>query len=161
MAKPFRNHKRSPSSPGNAQVNAVSTWQSMSARRASLSTFDELPNLPDQLTDGGSEEHQLLPSPFYTLYSSDTLQATLRDILNPARIAALEACDVRPIPYNPDSLFSNIFTLQGRNFSMTIVPLFVLLLWGVGWELLFIFLPKGDSYNEEINKYRCVLIYFN
>ena len=36
---------------------------------------------------------------------------------------------------------------------MILSPLLALLLWGLGWQLLFMFLPKGDSYNEVIGTY--------
>ena len=36
---------------------------------------------------------------------------------------------------------------------MILPPLLALLLWGLGWQLLFLFLPKGDSYNEVIESY--------
>ncbi|KAL7426002.1 hypothetical protein ACHAXM_000261 [Skeletonema potamos] len=140
-------------------INDASTWRSLSARSASVSRFDttveDVSNTSESSAqaDDSEEKKQFSPSPLYTSYSSDTLQKTLQDILNPARIAALEACDVQPVPYDTYSFSSYIFSLRGRNFSMIITPLLVLLLWGLGWQLLFIFLPKGDSYNEIIGSY--------
>ena len=148
---------RASSSWSHINVNDVSTWRTMSARSASVSRFGgdgdlKISETSEQSNDS-EEKQQLSPSPLYTSYSSDTLQKTLQDILNPARIAALEACDVRPVPYNTYSFTSYIFSLKGRNLSMIISPLLALLLWGLGWQLLFIFLPKGDSHNETINSY--------
>lgn len=104
--------------------------------------------LPEHDNDN---EQPLLPKPLHSSCSSDILSRTLQDILSPERIAALEAADVNAVPYNPRSFFSYIFTFRGRNFSMTVYPLLALLLWGVGWQLLFIFLDKGESYNEQLN----------
>lgn len=136
-------------------INDVSTWRSMSARAASVSRF-EISNEPTSKFSESSEDEeqkQLSPAPLHSSYSSDTLQKTLQDILNPERIAALEACDVKPIPYDSYSFSSYIFSLKGRNLSMILPPLIALLLWGLGWQLLFLFLPKGDSYNEVIESY--------
>lgn len=36
---------------------------------------------------------------------------------------------------------------------MMLPPLLALLLWGLGWQLLFMFLPRGDSYNEVTESY--------
>jgi ABC-type multidrug transport system fused ATPase/permease subunit len=127
-------------------MNKVSTWRSMPA-------FEDISKILESSEQSNETEKHLSPSPLYTSHSSDTLQKTLEDILNPARIAALEACDVQPVPYNTHSFSSYIFSLRGRNFSMIISPLLALLLWGLGWQLLFIFLPKGDSYNEKIGSY--------
>ena len=135
---------------GSQSLNDISTWKSMSSRAASQAKllFDVS---KDSEHSDDAEEIQPSPSPLHTSYSSDILQKTLLDILSPARIAALEACDVKPVPYNAHSFFSYIFTFQGRNFSMTVHPLLALLLWGLGWQLLFIFLDKGDSFSEQLN----------
>ncbi len=136
----------------------------MSEKRASESKFehiDEVSKISDSETSeqskNDSEQKQLAPVPMHSSHPSDALQQTLQDILNPARIAALEACDVKPIPYNPYSISSYIFSLKGRNFPMIVPPLLALLLWGLGWQLLFMFLPKGDSYNEVTESYVCDL----
>ena len=85
-------------------------------------------------------------------YDNDTevdsvFERTLRDILNPSRLAALDAVDVSPIPYNTYSFFSYILSVKGRNLPMLVVPLISLFLWGLGWRLLFAF---GKD-NEQIN----------
>lgn len=74
------------------------------------------------------------------------LQQTLHAILNPARLAALNAVDVAPVNYNRNSFFSHIFSIRGRNFSMMIAPLFALLLWGIAWQLAFVFIPEGSHF---------------
>eukprot|EP00985_Skeletonema_marinoi_P006623 scaffold2874_cov79-Skeletonema_marinoi.AAC.2 len=149
-SKTMRKVKEQPSS---WSINDVSTWRSMPAKSASVARFENIDEV-SKVSDSSeqSKDEQLSPTQLYSSlqdgHSSDTLKKTLQDILNPARIAALEACDVQPVPYDSYSFSSYIFTLKGRNLSMILSPLLALLLWGLGWQLLFMFLPKGDSYNE-------------
>jgi len=144
--------------PSSWSINDVSTWRSMPAKSASVARFENIDEV-SKVSDSSeqSKDEQLSPTQLYSSlqdgHSSDTLKKTLQDILNPARIAALEACDVQPVPYDSYSFSSYIFTLKGRNLSMILSPLLALLLWGLGWQLLFMFLPKGDSYNEVIGTY--------
>ena len=118
-------------------INDVSTWRSMSARAASVSRFEINEPIISKFSESSAddEQKQLSPAPLHSSYSSDTLQKTLKDILNPERIAALEACDVKPIPYDSYSFSSYIFSLKGRNLSMILPPLLALLFWGLGWQL--------------------------
>ena len=146
-------HRQSSSSLDSHSLDGISIWRSITDREASQSRVlsdisKDVVGLPEHDNDN---EQPLLPKPLHSSCSSDILSRTLRDILSPERIAALEACDVKAVPYNPRSFFSYIFTFRGRNFSMTVYPLLALLLWGVGWQLLFIYLDKGESYNEQIN----------
>jgi hypothetical protein len=148
-------HRRSSSSLDSHSLDGISIWRSMTNREASQSRVlsdisKDVVGLPEHDNDN---EQPLLPKPLHSSCSSDILSRTLQDILSPERIAALEACDVNAVKYNPHSFFSYIFTFRGRNFSMTVYPLLALLLWGIGWQLLFIFLDKGESYNEQINAY--------
>jgi len=66
-------------------------------------------------------------------------QTTLQAILSPSRLAALDAVDVAPIPYNSYSFFSYIMSIHGRNFPMLISPLLALFLFGLGWQILFVY----------------------
>ncbi len=142
-------------------IDDISTWRRLSQRAASASKFENIDELSkisssetsEQTNNDSEQQKKQAPVPMLSSHSSDTLQQTLQDILNPLRIAALEACDVKPIPYNPYSISSYIFSLKGRNLSMMLPPLIALLFWGLGWQLLFMFLPRGDSYNEVTDSY--------
>lgn len=70
---------------------------------------------------------------------------TIDAILSPSRLAGLDAADVAPIPYDTYSFFSHILSLRGRNFSMLFSPLLLLLCWGAGWQLVFVY---ADTSNE-------------
>ncbi|KAL9191351.1 hypothetical protein ACHAXT_001057 [Thalassiosira profunda] len=97
------------------------TWANMSARRASRGRLDSSSSSTSSVIDGPAG-----------------LDATIETILSPERLAALEAVDVPAIPYNTYSIFSYIFSIRGRNAGMLVSPLLSLLLWGVGWQLLFV-----------------------
>lgn len=64
-------------------------------------------------------------------------EKTLQSILSSSRLDALKSSDVPPVPYNTYSFFSYILSFHGRNFSMLVAPLILLLLWGIGWWLIF------------------------
>lgn len=101
----------------------------MSERRASLARLDS-----DSSTSSANK--------------SNTYQGTLDAILSPSRLAGLDAADVAPIVYNTYSFFSRIWSLRGRNLSMLVAPLGMLLLWGVGWQMLFVYAFENDNKQE-------------
>ena len=101
-------------------LSKKATWANMSDRRASLARLDSSSSTSSQ------SEGQIF-------------QTTLQAILSPSRLAALDAVDVAPIPYNSYSFFSYIMSIHGRNFPMLISPLLALFLFGLGWQLLFVY----------------------
>mmetsp|Transcript_38309 Transcript_38309/g.92396 ORF Transcript_38309/g.92396 Transcript_38309/m.92396 type:complete len:478 (+) Transcript_38309:290-1723(+) len=109
------------------------TWVNMSDRRASLARLDSNYSSTTSQDDG------------------DVLQNTLRSILSPARLAALDSVDVAPVPYNSYSFFSHIMSIHGRNLPMLITPLLSLFLWGLAWQLLFFYGLKDDNIYKEIS----------
>ena len=111
------------------KMSKKSTWMNVTRDNASISRLDSNVEYDDD-TEVDS-----------------VFERTLKDILNPSRLAALDAVDVSPIPYNTYSFFSYIFSIKGRNLPMLVVPLISLFLWGLGWRLLFAF---GKD-NEQIN----------
>jgi len=66
-------------------------------------------------------------------------QTTIDAILSPSRLSELTAADVDPILYDAYSFYSRIWSIHGRNLSMLMMPLLILLLWGLGWQLLFVY----------------------
>ncbi|KAL7526119.1 hypothetical protein ACHAXR_002380 [Thalassiosira sp. AJA248-18] len=113
-----------------SRMEKRSTWANMSERRASLARLDS-----DAST---SSQHE-----------GSIFQTTLQDILNPSRLAALDAVDVAPVPYKTYSFFSYIMSIHGRNFPMLIAPLLALLLWGLGWQLSFVYGFKDQGTSQE------------
>jgi len=83
--------------------------------------------------------------PIYSRSCPSILKFTVEAIISPTRLAALEACDVSPMLYEPYNFFSYMPTLHGRNFSMITTPLFVLLLWGLAWQIFFLYALGGDA----------------
>ncbi|KAL7465625.1 hypothetical protein ACHAXS_005939 [Conticribra weissflogii] len=84
-------------------------------------------------------------APIFSKSCPSVLKSTIEAILSPPRLAALEACDVAPMLYEPYNFFSFMMTLHGRNFSMIFTPLLVLLLWGLVWQILFIYALGGEA----------------
>ena len=64
-------------------------------------------------------------------------EKTLRSLLCPSRLAALESSDVSPVPYNTYSFFSHIISIRGRGFQMLAVPLTSLFIWDLAWWFIF------------------------
>ncbi|KAL7539547.1 hypothetical protein ACHAWF_006441 [Thalassiosira exigua] len=122
--------RESPSST-TRELSRRSTWDNMSARRASLARLDSCSSMASP---------QEVPA----------LQATLDAVLGPARLAALEAVDVPSVPYDTYSFFSYLFSIRGRNFPMLVAPLLLLLSWGLGWQLLFVYGLDGTSQVREL-----------
>lgn len=69
-------------------------------------------------------------------------------ILSPSRLAGLDAADVAPIEYNTYSFFSRIFSMRGRNLSMLVAPLLMLLIWGLGWLLVFAYADESNEVQD-------------
>jgi len=105
----------------------------MSEKRASLARLNSSSSASSQRSEGEAD---------------DNLQTTLDAIISPSRLAALEAADVAPIHYNTYSFFSYILSVRGRNLQMVIPALLALLLFGLGWQLLF-FYADGDGEVQE------------
>ncbi|KAL7470321.1 hypothetical protein ACHAXS_010549 [Conticribra weissflogii] len=158
----------------NKHLSKKRVWQEMPHHRASSARVD---SEDDDDDDGGALRDsrdkndidgngiQPRPSPSsptswsspssWPSSSSPLVQSTLAALLNPARLAALEACDVAPIPYQPYDFFSHMLTFHGRNFSMIAAPLFLLFLWGLLWQVLFTLCfahssKFGASYGEQL-----------
>ena len=111
------------------KMSKKSTWMNVTRDNASISRLDSNVEYDNDTED------------------DPVFERTLKDILNPSRLAALNAVDAQPIPYNTYSFFSYILSIKGRNLPMLVVPLISLFLWGLGWRLLFAF---GKD-NEQIN----------
>lgn len=111
------------------------TWANMSHKNASLARLD---------SDYDSD---------LSLNNDDasTFQRTMEAILSPNRLAALAAVDVDPIQYATYSFFSCILSVHGRNLPMLITPLLSLLLWGIGWQLLFMYGLNDEHVDDEIS----------
>ena len=105
----------------------------MSARNASLGRLDSYSS-----TSSDNEGHDV----------DSTIKRSLDAIMNPSRLAGLDAADVDPISYNTYSFFSRLWSIRGRNFSMLIAPLLMLLLWGLGWQIIFVYISDGSGVQE-------------
>ena len=112
------------------KMSKKSTWMNITKVNASISRLDS----------NGEYDNS-------DIEDDSVFERTLKDLLNPSRLSALDAVDVSPIPYNTYSFFSYILSVKGRNLPMLVVPLISLFLWGLGWRLLFAF---GKD-NEQIN----------
>ena len=112
------------------KMSKKSTWMNITKVNASISRLDS----------NGEYDNS-------DIEDDSVFERTLKDLLNPSRLHALDAVDVSPIPYNTYSFFSYILSVKGRNLPMLVVPLISLFLWGLGWRLLFAF---GKD-NEQIN----------
>ena len=110
------------------QMGRRSSWIELSERNASRARWL---SMETDESDGEGED--------------SAYQKAVKDILNPSRLAALDAVDAAPIPYDTYSFFSYILTIRGRNFPMMIAPLVTLFIWGLGWQLLFYFGEKYDN----------------
>jgi hypothetical protein len=82
-----------------------------------------------------------------TMYGNDEseYERTMKSLLCPLRLTALEAADAAPITYDKYSFFSDILVIRGRNLKMLIAPLASLFLWGLGWQLFFFFGSKSEG----------------
>eukprot|EP00571_Detonula_confervacea_P015979 CAMPEP_0172306774 /NCGR_PEP_ID=MMETSP1058-20130122/7776_1 /TAXON_ID=83371 /ORGANISM="Detonula confervacea, Strain CCMP 353" /LENGTH=455 /DNA_ID=CAMNT_0013018761 /DNA_START=464 /DNA_END=1831 /DNA_ORIENTATION=+ len=123
------------------ELSKRKTWTNMSHRRASLSRLDSLSSIPSQ----GEDE------------DGSIFEKTLQALLNPSRLAALDAADVAPVPYNTYFFFSHFFHFRGRNLRMILAPLLSLFLWGLGWQLLFVYGLKDDV--NDVQEYLASLDY--
>jgi hypothetical protein len=101
------------------------TWAEMTPLGASMACLD---------TSAATDENE-----------DSEFRRTMKAILCPLRLAALEAADVAPVAYNNYSFFSKITTIRGRNFPMLVAPLVSLFFWGLCWQLLFWYGPKDES----------------
>ena len=104
------------------ELSKRSTWRNMTPTRASRASLASVSSTSSHENEGTS------------------YQRTLDAILSEPRLAALGAVDVAPCSYNTYSFFSSIWSIRGRNFNMLIAPLIILLVWGVGWQLLFVYI---------------------
>ncbi len=82
-----------------------------------------------------------------TMYGNDEkkFDITMKALLCPFRLAALEAADVKPVTYKKYSFFADILTIRGRNLAMLVAPLVSLFLWDVGWQLFFFYGSKNEG----------------
>ncbi|KAL7511938.1 hypothetical protein ACHAXN_010042 [Cyclotella atomus] len=122
---------QSNASAGASSTNSLSkrsTWRDMSERRASRARFDS-------------------SSSTSSLNEGSAFQRTIDAILSPSRLAGLDAADVAPIPYDTYSFFSHILSVRGRNLSMVFSPLLLLLCWGVGWQLIFVYTDDNEIHD--------------
>lgn len=110
-------------------LSKESTWRHMSERSASRARLDS--------SSSKSSDDE-----------GNTYRQTLDAILSPSRLAGLDAADVAPIFYNPYSFFSHIVSIRGRNFSMLVAPLLILLCWSLGWQLLFVYISEGNQVQD-------------
>ncbi|KAL3809403.1 hypothetical protein ACHAXA_004584, partial [Cyclostephanos tholiformis] len=102
-----------------------STWGKLTESNACMARF------VSRTSTGGNE-------------GSD-FERTAQAILSPLRLAALEAADVKPVTYNKYSFFADILVIRGRNITMLVAPLLSLFLWGLGWQLFFLYGPKNEG----------------
>jgi hypothetical protein len=84
------------------------------------------------------------------MYGNDEseYERTMKSLLCPFRLTALEAADATPVTYDKYSFFADILVIRGRNLKMLIAPLASLFLWGLGWQLFFFFGSKSESAQE-------------
>ncbi|KAL9189327.1 hypothetical protein ACHAXT_011817 [Thalassiosira profunda] len=81
------------------------------------------------------------------------LLSTSEAILHPVRIEALSACDTPPYAYHRYSMICDYVHCGGRNYSMILPPLLLLLLWGVFWNLIFLFADNGNYIKEVVQSW--------
>ena len=75
---------------------------------------------------------------------------TKEAILHPGRLDALDACDTPVYNYHRYSLLRDFQHCRGRNVGMLVLPLLLLLLWGIVWQLIFMYADNGDELKEAI-----------
>lgn len=78
--------------------------------------------------------------------------STQEAILDPKRLDALDACDTPVYSYHRYSLLRDFQQCRGRNFGMLVLPLLLLLLWGVVWNLMYIY-ADNDELRETIESW--------
>lgn len=87
-------------------------------------------------------------------YRNECYNFTTKEaILHPNRYHALENSDQPVIAYHRYSLVRDHIMCRGRNINMLVLPLLLLLLWGVGWNLIFLYADEDDKLKETIGSW--------
>ncbi|KAL7554282.1 hypothetical protein ACHAWF_017731 [Thalassiosira exigua] len=75
-------------------------------------------------------------------------------ILHPKRLGALDACDTPVYSYHRYSLLQDFFRQWGgRNVGMLAMPLLLLLLWSILWQLIFLYADENGDLREAIGSW--------
>lgn len=75
---------------------------------------------------------------------------TNKAILDPSRLAALDDCDTSVYGYHRYSLLRDFQHCRGRNWGMLVLPLLLLVLWGIVWQLIFSYADDDGELKDTI-----------
>lgn len=82
-----------------------------------------------------------------------TSLTTKEAILHQKRIDAYKSCDTPVYDYHRYSFFRDFLQCRGRNIGMLAMPLLALLIWGIFWQLIFMYADDDDYLKESIGKW--------